>query len=136
MNHTSQGLTAHKAVQSFLQAKPAEALSRRTIAGYADTLNQWLEYTGQVEVCKITAPNIRAYLAYLRTEYQPRRITGKTHPLSPKTPRNVYITLASYFAWLSVEFGLESSLKPIPTPKFRSWRSSPSPSRRSGPFRF
>ncbi len=89
MNHTSQGLTAHKAVQSFLQAKPAEALSRRTIAGYADTLNQWLEYTGQVEVCKITAPNIRAYLAYLRTEYKPRASRARHTRCHPR-PRATF----------------------------------------------
>jgi len=32
MNHTSQGLKTGKAVQGFLQAKAAEALSPRTLA--------------------------------------------------------------------------------------------------------
>jgi integrase/recombinase XerD len=52
-------------------------------------------------------------VAYLRTEYIPTRLTGKTQPLSPKTIRNIYITLSSFFTWLKEEFGLPSPMKGV-----------------------
>jgi integrase/recombinase XerD len=73
----------------------------------------------------VTTQNLRAYLAYLRTECIPTRLTGKTQPLSPKTIRNIYITLSSFFTWLKEEFGHPSPMKPIPAPTFQEAEVEP-----------
>ncbi|MGQ0605295.1 MAG: tyrosine-type recombinase/integrase [Anaerolineales bacterium] len=126
MNHSSPGsLTLKRALLGFLQAKEAEALSPRTIETYRHHLESWVAHGGDRPVTAVTTQDLRAYLAYLRTEYQPQRITGKTHPLSPKTLRNVYITLASFFRWLGKEFGIPSPLKAIPAPKFQEAEVEP-----------
>jgi len=71
MNHTPSGsLFLSKAIQGFINYKIAEGLSQRTIDSYERLLNNWM-----------------------RNDYVPRRYSGKTHPLSPKTLRNVWVTL-------------------------------------------
>jgi integrase/recombinase XerD len=59
-------------------------------------------------------------LVWKTTEYIPHRLNGKTHPLSPKTTRNIYITFQAFFRWLGEEFELPSPMKGIPVPKFTS----------------
>ncbi|MBP7691094.1 MAG: site-specific integrase [Anaerolineales bacterium] len=85
MNRISPGLKISQALQGFLQAKAAQAISQRTLDSYEYLLNQWLAYAGDMDVSKVAAADLRAYLAYLRTEYVPKRFNGKTTPLSPKS---------------------------------------------------
>lgn len=118
MNRISPGLKISQALQGFLQAKAAEAISQRTLDSYEYLLNQWLAYAGDMDVSKVAAADLRAYLAYLRTEYVPKRFNGKTTPLSPKSLRNVHITLCSFFTWLQREFALPSPMKAIPAPDY------------------
>lgn len=77
-----------------------------------------MSYLGDVPINEVKAQNLRACLAYLRTEYTPRRLSGRTEPLSPKTIRNVYITLSSLFSWLQREFGGDNPMKTIPSPDY------------------
>ncbi len=63
--------------------------------------------------------DIRSYLAWLRTDYQPRRFNGQTHPLSPKTIRNIWVTLASFFKWATMEFSNPNPMDGIPAPRFQ-----------------
>jgi integrase/recombinase XerD len=77
----------------------AEGLTSRSIESYERILNKWLEYVGDVEVKKISSQEISGYMTWLRTDYIPHRFSGKTHPLSPKTMRNIWIILSSFFTW-------------------------------------
>ena len=45
-----------------------------------------------MRVNEIKTPTLRDYFVWLRTDYKPRRITGNTQPLSPKTIHNFYIS--------------------------------------------
>jgi site-specific recombinase XerD len=101
MNYPSPGLALSQAITGFLQFKTAEACSPRTLAGYRDRLRDWLAYRGDGDVATVTTESLRAYLAYLRTDYKPRRFSRKPQPLAPKTLRNIYITLSSFFNWLA-----------------------------------
>lgn len=123
MEHSSPGsfssMSLKKALLGFLQAKEAEALSPRTIQSYQLHLETWTQYMGERSVNAITAQDIRGYLAYLRTEYVPKRFNGKTTPLSQKSLRNVYITLSSFFAWASEELQVTDPMDGIAPPKFQ-----------------
>ena len=89
----------------FLKSKAAESVGARTLASYEQHLKYWLDFAGDVEVGQITAPDIRKYLAWLRTDYKPHRFTGNDKPLSPKTIRNFWVSLSAFFSWASIEFG-------------------------------
>lgn len=78
----------------------------------------WLDHVGDVEVSQITTQDLRAYLAWLRTDYKPHRLSGEDHPLAPKTIRNVWVALSSFFAWASTEFGWPDPIQDVPPPRF------------------
>jgi integrase/recombinase XerD len=118
MNRSTSSLLLSKAVNGFLQFKAAEGLSPATLTSYETHLKLWLEHLGDVPVGKITAREVQEHLAWLRTEYEPRRITGSKRPLSPKTIRNVYITLSAFFTWAAKELNLPSPMKSVPAPRF------------------
>ncbi len=58
----------------------------------------------------VTSQALSGYLTWLRTEYTPERLNGKTHPLSPKSIRNVWITLSSFFNCASQEFKMANPM--------------------------
>ncbi len=118
MNYGSSGLLASKALFGFMQYKTAEGLSPTTLVTYEHILKVWTFRIGDKLINRITPDDLRNYLAWLRTEYKPRRFSGSDHPLSPKSLRNVFITLCAFFASASKEFGFENPMKAVPAPKF------------------
>lgn len=103
MNRRTPGLPLAQAVPGFLLYKTAEALSPNTLRSYQDHLKLWLAYTGEVVVERITPADLCRFLAWLRQDYQPQRLTGNTAPLAAKTIRNYWVSLSAFFTWAAVE---------------------------------
>ena len=119
MNRTSSvSFKLEKAIQGFLQAKAAEGCSENTIITYEQHLRVWGGYAGEVKVAAITTQDLRAFLAWLRSDYKPKRFGGRSDPVSAKTVHNFWITLSAFFTWASAEFGLPNPIKAIPAPSF------------------
>ena len=118
MNHSTLSLSLSKCIDGFLKFKTAEGLAQRTVDSYAYYLNQWMNRVGDQEVAKIRSVQIAEYLAWMRTEYQPKRWNGNTQPLSNKSLRNVYIALRAFYSWLAKEFQVPNPVKDITPPKF------------------
>ena len=120
MNRRPTGLIISKAIPGFINYNSAEGLSPNTIYSYQRDLNQWLTYQEDVDISEVTPRDLRDYLNYLRTEYVPRRITGNNErKLSNKTVRNVWVSLASFFRWASIEFEISNPIDGVPAPKFK-----------------
>ncbi len=111
-------LLASKAIFGFLQFKTAAGLSPNTLVNYEYHLKVWGERIGERAIHKITSEDLRDHLAWLRTEYEPRRLSGRNGPLSPKTLRNAFITLCAFFTWASKESEISNPMKAVPAPKF------------------
>ncbi len=109
-------LPLSKAVIGFTNAKLAEGLSSRTVASYVEYLSKWIERVGDRDIATVSGPELTSYLAWLRTEYQPHRFGGKTHPLSAKTMRNVWIALSSFFHWAERELGIPFPMADVRAP--------------------
>lgn len=118
MKRSTPGLKLVQAVSGFVQYKAAEALSPRTLESYQDHLDRWQEYIGDVDVSRVSTQQVRAFLAWLRAEYKPRRLTGGDQPLSPKTIHNFWVTLSAFYRWASGEFGFPNPMTAVPAPKF------------------
>jgi site-specific recombinase XerD len=132
MNHSPSGsLLLSKAIPGFINYKTAEGLALRTIDSHERLLNKWLEHIGDQEIGKITAQDVVAYLSWLRNEYTPRRYNGKTHPLSPKSLRNVWVTLSSFYSWASQELGVQPDHEVCPRAAHQENPHRTSHSRRS-----
>lgn len=120
MNRNSSGsFTLSKATTGFLNYKTAEGLAQRSLYSYERILVKWVEHTGDCKVTGVTSQDLSGYLTWLRTEYTPERLNGKTHPLSPKSIRNVWITLSSFFNWASQEFKMANPMKDVPPPRIK-----------------
>lgn len=119
MNRRPSGLSVSKALVGYFNTKAAEGLSPRTLRNYEYRLKQWGEFLGDVDVTEITPQHIRRYMAWLRMEYKPRRYNGDKSPLSPKTLRNVHMTLRSFFTWAASEFDIESPMDGLTPPKYQ-----------------
>ena len=123
MNRNSSGsFTLSKATIGFLNYKSAEGLAQRTLYSYERILVKWVKYTEDYIVTSVTSQDLTAYLTWLRSEYTPERLNGKTHPLSPKSIRNVWITLSSFFNWASQEFKMANPMKDVPLPRIKKTR--------------
>ena len=121
MKHSPSGsMPLSKAVIGFVNHKMAEGLSRRTVESYEMILKKWIEYAGDLDVVQIEADVITKYLNWLRNEYVPNRVTGKSHSLSSKTIRNTWIGLSSFFSWASVELKMANPMKEVPAPRFQN----------------
>jgi len=119
MNRRPPGLETVKAIEGFLQFKSAEGLSPRTIECYRHDLNLWIEHQGNIMVDLVTSQMLREYLSFMLTEYVPRRITGNNNiKLSPKTVRNIWVTLSAFFHWASDEFNIVNPMKRVSPPHF------------------
>lgn len=119
MNRRPSGsLLLSKAITGFIQYKAAEGLSPNTLTSYEHDLKLWLEYMTDLPVNWIKTPKVRDYFVWLRTEYEPRRITGDRRALSAKTVRNIYIALSAFFTWAVRELAVPNLMQDIPAPKF------------------
>ncbi|MBI5304880.1 MAG: tyrosine-type recombinase/integrase [Chloroflexi bacterium] len=118
MNCSSLGLKASNALLGFMQYKTAEGLSPNTLISYEHLLKTWVLQVGDVTIDKITTQDLCTHLAWLRTEYKPRRFSGSSHPLSSKSIRNTWIALSAFFTWASREFNFANPMKAVPAPKF------------------
>ena len=126
MNRRPTGsLSLAKAISGFLQYKAAEGLSPNTLQSYQRDLKLWLEYAGDIPLHQITTPLLQEYFVWLRTDYQPRRITGNRQSLASKTIHNFYISLWAFFTWAKREFDLPNPNEAIPAPKFEQAPSEP-----------
>ena len=119
MNRRSSGLQLSKAVVGFTQYKLAEGLSPNTLVNYEYHLQLWIDYCGDMDVTEVTPRDLRAFLAWLRTDYKPRRRSKNKRSLSPKTVRNFWATLCSFFTWAQIEFDIENPMKNVPEPRFK-----------------
>ena len=118
MNRSTLCLSISTAIDGFQKFKVAEGLSQRTVDSYEYYLNQWMNHIGDQDVAKIKPSDLINYLAWMRTEYKPKRWNGNEDPLSPKSLRNVYIALRAFYSWLNKEFKLPNPAKEITPPKF------------------
>ena len=114
----SSSISLEKAIIGFLNFKIDEGLSPRSTFSYQRILEKWVEYMGNRKIGQITEKDINEYLIYMRTEYKPKRFSGRTHMLSLKTIRNIWVTLSSFFSWAKMEFQIENPVENIPAPKF------------------
>ena len=129
MNRNPSSSTGHRspsnslplltAIIGFVNYKTAQGLSQRSVDSYKRILEQWAEYAGNKKVAQFTDRDINAYLVYMRTEYVPRRFGGSTRALSPKSLRNIWITMCSFFTWANTEFRMENPMKSVPIPRFQ-----------------
>jgi integrase/recombinase XerD len=88
---TNKAILLSKAIEGFMTFKIAEGLSKRTLESYEYFLKQWFAYSGDKPASAVNASDITHYLAWLRTDYKPKRWNGNGEPLSDLPPKFVHL---------------------------------------------
>jgi integrase/recombinase XerD len=120
MNRRTPGLFVSQAIDGFLKNKLIEGLSERTLDSYRDHLSPFQGHIGDVPITEITTSVVEDFFFWLRTDYSPKRLSGKQKPLSNKTVYNYWVTLKSFFSWCEgTDLAEGSPMTTIPRPKFQ-----------------
>lgn len=100
-----------KAVEGFLLSKSANGQSSYTIRNYRKEMERFVDWVGDIPIDKVNSEKIQNYLKYLKDDFlitytattpiKPRR-------LSPKSLRNTWGTLSSFWRWTVREFQITS----------------------------
>jgi integrase/recombinase XerD len=101
----------NRLIQGFLLAKQAEGCSSATLHDYRAGLrhlSRWMAEVGHEDPGGLTAADLKAFLASLRS---------LSRPLKPKTIYNVWVALKSFYRWWSEETGKPSPMASVPAPK-------------------
>jgi integrase/recombinase XerD len=118
-------LSFGKVITGFINYKTAEGLSDRSVDSCRRILEYWAEFAGNKSITQFTDHDINSYLVYMRAEYIPSRWSGDTRNLSPKTLRNIWMTMCYFFRWANSEFHIESPMKDILAPHFQKVEIEP-----------
>lgn len=99
-----------KAVEGYTTVRLGDGLSMNTLAGYTTHFNQLIQFLGDVEIERITQEDISKFFAWLRTEYEPKRVSQSKAPLKTSTLRNAWCAVRSLFNWFE-EHGNQKKYK-------------------------
>jgi integrase/recombinase XerD len=96
-----------KAIEGFVLSKLADGLSPNTMRIYRAALAKLVMFTGDQEVADITTDDLRRWMVWLRNDYKPpEHSVRRPEHLSTATVQQAWRALKSFYAWVSVEFGL------------------------------
>ena len=95
-----------KAIEGFTLSKSADGLSPDTLDIYNWALQKLVTFLQDKEVENITEADCRAWMSWLRDEYEPasNRSIGKN--LSLSSLQDAHTALKSFYSWASKELGI------------------------------
>lgn len=113
-------------ISGFLLFKEAAGLRPNTLQLYRHCLQllaAWLGDDPPIEA--VTSERLAAFLAYLRTDYKPKRTNGSDAPLSSQSIYNVWTALKSFYKWTGATLELPDAMAVIPRPKAHNVEQEP-----------
>lgn len=115
-----------QAISGFLLFKEAAGLRPRTLSLYRYYLERFAEWAQDPPLETIQAPQINAFLAYLRNNYTPTRLTGNTSPLSSQSIYNNWTALKAFTRWAHETLAIPDIMTgQVPRPKATNEKPAP-----------
>lgn len=112
-----------KAIQGYLLEAAAGNMSAKTINLYRINLNYMADYLNDPEIENIKPEHLISFLAYLNTEYKPRR--RGIDKLSGASIDIYWKAIRSFFGWAEKTLSIERSDLTLPRPKYRNAETTP-----------
>ncbi len=109
-----------KAFEGFQIARLADGYSPATLKRYEGCIMLLAEFLNHPELEEITIKDLRGYMAWLRTDYKPKRFSGDTSPLSGASLDNAWKSIRSIFGWAANEFDIPRPDINLERPKYQS----------------
>jgi integrase/recombinase XerD len=98
-----------KAVEGFGIAFLADGKSSETLKTHRLFLSRLVTRIGDKPVEDVTTDDLRGFMKWLVTDYQPARSSGDTSPLRSGSLARCWAALRSFWRWAAVEFSLKSN---------------------------
>ena len=88
-----------QAIEIFIISKTGEGYSPNTLMYYSLYLHRLCGFLDDPELSEITPTILTRYMAWLQTEYKPKRFNNKPGPISPATAVSNWSAIRSFFGW-------------------------------------
>jgi integrase/recombinase XerD len=106
------------AIQGYEISSLADGFSPLTIAGYRSHLRKLQDYLLDTDVVRITHHDLARFLAWLQTDYQPRR--SDSGELSQAALHSVHKAIRSFFKWAAAELEIVRPDLAFKTPRYQN----------------
>jgi site-specific recombinase XerD len=100
-----------RAIEGFLLHKSASGRSPYTLRNYRPQLIRFANQLDDQPINEITSKQIEAFFRYLREDYHINSICHDKKKLSPKTVKNAWGALSTFWKWVSQEFEIDNPFK-------------------------
>lgn len=114
-----------QAIDGFLLFKQAEGLKATTLALYRHYLDQFAAHAADPPLEALQAGHVAAFLAYLRTDYRPKRFDGDESPLASQSIYNAWTALKSFGRWYAAALDLPDMMAGVARPKVQNAEGAP-----------
>lgn len=111
-----------KALEGYIIAALADGYSPLTLNAYRSAIGTMIEFLGDKEVQYITTDDLRSFMNFLVTDYQPERRNNpeNTERLSTASHHRYWKAMRSFFKWAERDLGVS---RPDLSIKMPSWES-------------
>jgi site-specific recombinase XerD len=112
-------LMLRQAIEVFLIARQADSYRPSTLDQYRWALVRLVKQ-GDKKLSDVGSDDIRQFLSYLQTDYQPKRSGGGSAPLGSASIFAAWKAIRAFYKWASPEFGVRNPSEKIPMPRHAS----------------
>jgi integrase/recombinase XerD len=107
-----------KSIEGFIISRLADGYSKVTVDGYKYALFIIAKYLEDPEIESITAEQLKQFMAWIKTEYVPKRSSGNTDELSTASHNRYWKAIRCYFRWANEDLGIPRPDLQLKMPKF------------------
>jgi integrase/recombinase XerD len=109
-----------QAAEGFLLYAASGVYSPTYIPTVRARLKVMTDFLGDPELAKIKPKDLQKFMAYLTTEYQPKRINGVTAPIIAATRDGYWKLIKAFYNWAAREFELKRPDLEMVRPKYQT----------------
>ena len=114
-----------KAIVGFQYSRIAEGFAESTLRSYHSSLLLLADYLGDPDIEQVTAPDLKRFFYYLRTDYKPRRPNKTTTTLASASIHGKWKAIRCLWTWATEDLGIENISLKIPMPEYSSQEVDP-----------
>lgn len=105
-----------KALEGFILSKLGDGLSPSTSAIYQWALDKLVAFTHDKPIADVTTDDLRAWLSYLRNDYQNASTSRKSERLSASSLQDAWTAAKSFCRWCHDALDIENAAQDLKRP--------------------
>ena len=107
-----------QAIEGFVLDLLSGNYATRTVEGYKTNLRHLCDFLGDPEIGTVALDDLKRFMAYLKTDYQPVRMNHSTAPLSGSAQDNHWKAIRTFYRWAEEALQVRNITEKLPRPKY------------------